>query len=354
MYVRRFRCLQPLSVAVRSCGVNAKYSIEAIFKKSKINEERKKRAIVLDIPQPRCQSLTKWFYDLPHTLFDDEHPLHDAKGMIITPLHRSSVLLIIPSNTVYLPNGSSSAALTSRRLRSGAHPSISFTPSPVTREDHSSRGPDRSSSTMSSRYRSSLDDDDEEERVEKRSKVFLRSADEVTRYTSNASFKKNADMQRSRTPKSRLMHPVPPPSPYPPQDEISKSEKLKSGMLKSGMLKSGLLGTEEDNDDPFFDEDIPDRFSKEHLEERNGRTYLITILIFFICSILIPYLKRKEKWEVLILVLICDRLVSNWVIKIVVFFIKRNFLLHRRILCFIYSVRSSIQRVLWLNMVSIA
>ncbi|KAL5997116.1 hypothetical protein ACLOJK_008044 [Asimina triloba] len=32
------------------------------------------------------------------------------------------------------------------------------------------------------------------------------------------------------------------------------------------MLKSGLLVTEEDDDgDPFFDEDIPDRFNKEHL-----------------------------------------------------------------------------------------
>ncbi|KAL6011814.1 hypothetical protein ACLOJK_002280 [Asimina triloba] len=238
----------------------------------------------------------------------------------------------------------------------------------VSFQDHSSRGPDRSSSTIRRRYRSSSDDDDddddnEEERVEKRSGVFLRSAGEVTRCTSNASFKKNADMLRSRTTKSRLMDPVPPPSTYPPQDEIPKSGKFKSGMLKSGMLKSGLLGTEEDDDDPFFDEDIPDRFSKEHLGTATILEWvsLITILIFFICSILIPYLKRKEvlslhlwKWEVLVLVLICGRLVSGWVIKIAVFFIERNFLLHRRVLYFVYSVRKSVQNFLWLSMVLIA
>ncbi|KAL6005663.1 hypothetical protein ACLOJK_006234 [Asimina triloba] len=128
--------------------------------------------------------------------------LAPSLGTTLTPLHHSSILLIIPDSTAGLLKGSSLAALTSRRSWSGAHPSISLTPSLVMRADHSSRSPDRSSNTMRHHYR-----------------------------TSNTSFKKNVIMQHSRTTESRLMDIVSPPSPYPSQDEISMSGKLKLGIL---------------------------------------------------------------------------------------------------------------------------
>lgn len=60
------------------------------------------------------------------------------------------------------------------------------------------------------------------------------------------------------------------------------------------------------------------------------------------------------KWEVMVLVLICGRLVSDWVIRIAVYFIERNFLLRKRVLYFVYGVKKAVQNCLWLGLVLIA
>ncbi|KAL2321404.1 hypothetical protein Fmac_030373 [Flemingia macrophylla] len=52
---------------------------------------------------------------------------------------------------------------------------------------------------------------------------------------------------------------------------------------------------------------------------------------------------RLWKWEIMVLVLICDSFVFDWVIKIVVFCIERNFLLRKKLLYFVYSVRRIVQ-----------
>jgi hypothetical protein len=57
------------------------------------------------------------------------------------------------------------------------------------------------------------------------------------------------------------------------------------------------------------------------------------------------------KWELLVFVLICGRLVSGWVIRIAVFGVERNFLLQKRVLYFVYGVRSAVQNALWLGLV---
>nr|GLL28400.1 Mechanosensitive ion channel protein [Ipomoea trifida] len=63
---------------------------------------------------------------------------------------------------------------------------------------------------------------------------------------------------------------------------------------------------------------------------------------------------RLWKWEALILVLICGRLVSGWAIRVAVFFIERNFLLRKRLLYFVYGVRNAVQNCIWLGLVLIA
>ncbi|KAM3199766.1 hypothetical protein P3L10_032126 [Capsicum annuum] len=83
-----------------------------------------------------------------------------------------------------------------------------------------------------------------------------------------------------------------------------------------------LKDSEVEEEDPFSDEDLPEEY-------------------------------KKVKFTI-IMVLICGRLVSGWGIRLVVFFIERNFLLRKRALYFVYGLRNSVQNCIWLSLVLIA
>jgi len=137
----------------------------------------------------------------------------------------------------------------------------------------------------------------------------------------------------------------------------------KSGYFsrKSGQLKSGLLGkVDEDDEDPFLDEDLPEDFKtfKFGTIAILQLVSLVLILGALVCSLSIRKLQRLTvwklhlwKWEVMVLALICGRLLSGWIIRVAVFFIERNFLLRKRVLYFVYGVRNAIQNCLWLGVV---
>ncbi|KAL2323975.1 hypothetical protein Fmac_023033 [Flemingia macrophylla] len=163
----------------------------------------------------------------------------------------------------------------------------------------------------------------------------------------SAAFERNLSMQRAKS-RSRLMDP--------PQDLPDKI---------SPQLLSGLLGKkgDDDDDDPFLDEDLPDKFKDTHfslwsLLECFTLTFIIALLVTTLC---VPPLRNKDlwrlrlwKWEVMVLVLICGSFLSHWVIRIAVFCIERNFLLQKKLLYFVYGVRRAVQNSLWLGLVLIA
>ncbi|XP_015571684.2 mechanosensitive ion channel protein 10 [Ricinus communis] len=60
------------------------------------------------------------------------------------------------------------------------------------------------------------------------------------------------------------------------------------------------------------------------------------------------------KWCVLILVIFCGRLVTEWLLNILVFLIERNFLLKKKVLYFVYGLKKSVQAVIWLGLVLLA
>ncbi|KAG8368041.1 hypothetical protein BUALT_Bualt15G0004200 [Buddleja alternifolia] len=146
----------------------------------------------------------------------------------------------------------------------------------------------------------------------------------------------------------------------------------KSGMIRSGQIRSGMLGRasgmlskpgEEEEDDPLFDEDLPDEYKKSKFDALTIAQWISLVLIVtaLACTLAIPEWKSKKlrglsiwKWEVLVLVLICGRLVSGWGIRIVVFFIERNFFMRKRVLYFVYGVRKAVQNCIWLGLVLIA
>lgn len=176
---------------------------------------------------------------------------------------------------------------------------------------------------------------------------------QVLRCTSNASFRSSSSLKRksmiqANKNRSRLLDP--------PEQKPAKSSPTRSGLLAGKR-------PDEDEDDPFLDEDLPQEYKKGKIDLLTlvESVSLILIIAALVCSLTVPYFKHKRpwklelwKWAVLVLVLICGRLVSSWGIRVVVFFIERNFLLRKRVLYFVYGLRKAVKNCLWLGLVLIA
>lgn len=161
-----------------------------------------------------------------------------------------------------------------------------------------------------------------------------------------------------RKTKSRLMDS--PPLPTMAVTSGTEPRELPSGSIR---IKSGALGKSgpgEDDEDDSLDEDIPNEFKRSNF---NFLTILqlislITILAAMVCTFLVLDLRTRSlsglelwKWELLGFVIICGRLVSGCVIRIAVFFVERNFLLRKRVLYFVYGLRTAVQNSIWLSLV---
>ena len=60
------------------------------------------------------------------------------------------------------------------------------------------------------------------------------------------------------------------------------------------------------------------------------------------------------KWCILVLVIFCGRLVTEWFINVLVFLIEMNFLLKKKVLYFVYGLKRSVQVFIWLGLVLLA
>ncbi|KAL0696546.1 hypothetical protein Bca4012_063726 [Brassica carinata] len=208
--------------------------------------------------------------------------------------------------------------------------------------------------TLSPPAKDNSDDssEDEEDRVDET---------EVVKCSSN---RMNKTLMKTKT-RSRLMDP-----PTPVYPDMHSGRTPKSGHLKSGNLKkTAKPGTPnanmdlEEEEDPFSEEDFPEGYQKDKLSLWVIMEWIFLILIIagLICSLVIPFLRGKElwnlalwKWEVMVLVLICGRLVSSWIVRLLVYFVESNFLLRKKVLYFVYGIRKAVQNCLWLGLVLIA
>ncbi|KAE9618514.1 putative mechanosensitive ion channel MscS, LSM domain-containing protein [Lupinus albus] len=183
---------------------------------------------------------------------------------------------------------------------------------------------------------------------------------EVLRCTSNGSLERNLSMQRKSSllktkTRSRLLDP--------PEEPDKRSGRVpRSSQMFSGYMGKKSGGDDEE-DDPFLEDDFPDEYKKTNFSFWVFLEWLSLILMIglLITTLCVPFLSKKNlwqlklwKWEVMVLVLICGRLVSDWVIRIAVFFIERNFLLRKRVLYFVYGVKKAVQNCVWLGLVLIA
>lgn len=178
-----------------------------------------------------------------------------------------------------------------------------------------------------------------------------RAGEDVVVCSSNAAFKRNSTLMRTKT-KSRLMD-------QPEIDQRSQQRTPKS----SGILGKGGDNNIEEDDNIFLDDDFPDEYKKLRYNKWTllQLTSLILIITALACTLAIPDFRNKSlfdlqwwKWEVMILVVICGRLVSGWGIRILVFFIERSFLLRKRVLYFVYGLKRAVQNCIWLALILFA
>ncbi|KAJ0014789.1 hypothetical protein Pint_20870 [Pistacia integerrima] len=81
----------------------------------------------------------------------------------------------------------------------------------------------------------------------------------------------------------------------------------------------------------------------------------LIIMTCLICSLTLKSFKHKVqwglelwKWCLMVMVLFCGRLVSGWLVALLVFIIERNFMLREKVLYFVYGLRKSFQNCAWL------
>ncbi|XP_051114057.1 mechanosensitive ion channel protein 10-like [Andrographis paniculata] len=84
----------------------------------------------------------------------------------------------------------------------------------------------------------------------------------------------------------------------------------------------------------------------------------ITIMTVLIASKTINTLKdfhiwslQPWKWCVLVLVIFCGHLFTEWLSEILVFLIEKNFLLKKKVLYFVFGMKKSIRIVIWLALI---
>ncbi|MCO5602261.1 hypothetical protein L7F22_056390 [Adiantum nelumboides] len=138
-----------------------------------------------------------------------------------------------------------------------------------------------------------------------------------------------------------------------------RSAQLRSGPVRSGMIKnSGFMGRPdgEEEDDPLKDVDMPEGFKRQRWSLLLVFEWVLFFLIMasLICSLTVPALKQRPlwtmalwKWALLVFLLFSGRLVSGWIIRILVVILERNFLLRKRVLYFVYGLRKGVQNFLW-------
>jgi mechanosensitive ion channel protein 4/5/6/7/8/9/10 len=124
-----------------------------------------------------------------------------------------------------------------------------------------------------------------------------------------------------------------------------------------GTPKTPLLDGEEEDED-IYKKETPKR--KRRCRVINSVEWIILILTMgcLITSLVVPMLKRVQvwslpiwKWCLMVIVIFCGRLVTQWFINVLVFMIERNFLLKKKVLYFVHGLKKSVQVFIWFSLV---
>ncbi|KAL8126386.1 mechanosensitive ion channel protein 6-like [Apium graveolens] len=166
--------------------------------------------------------------------------------------------------------------------------------------------------------------------------------------SSNRSFPRESELMRMKS-KSRLIDP--------PDQEYGNYKRI---MKSGGCIEEG---SECHDYDPYVEEDYPEEFKMIKFSKWAVIQFfcLIVIIAVLICSLFVNFCDKNKlfglelwRWGLLLFALLCGRLVAGWGIRVVVFFIELNCMLRKRVLYFVYGLRSAVKNCLWLALILIA
>ncbi|XP_038985355.1 mechanosensitive ion channel protein 10-like [Phoenix dactylifera] len=174
-------------------------------------------------------------------------------------------------------------------------------------------------------------------------------------------------------PKSRFVEQPLPPSASrsvedgrPPAHDRSSSAPCHSSPnpRASGTPKTPLAAADEEEEE---DEEIykKDQFPESGKRARKWkvRTLIEWMILILAMGCLVASLTVRRlqgfviwgleiwKWCLMVTVICCGRLVTQWFITVLVFLIEMNFLLRKKVLYFVYGLKNSVQVCTWLGLV---
>ncbi|XP_050382244.1 mechanosensitive ion channel protein 10-like [Argentina anserina] len=131
--------------------------------------------------------------------------------------------------------------------------------------------------------------------------------------------------------------------------------------------RTPLMGGEEEEDDEEVYKTanlkVHQKTGKKKLKKLVLLEWIVFVSIvgFLIACLTVDKLESKNiwslelwKWCVLALVVLCGRLVTEWLVNILVFVIETNYLLKKKVLYFVYGLKRSVQVFIWLGLVLLA
>ncbi|KAL1822914.1 hypothetical protein ACET3Z_009692 [Daucus carota] len=165
--------------------------------------------------------------------------------------------------------------------------------------------------------------------------------------SSNRSVPRESELMRMKT-KSRLIDPP------------EHFEDFRRSMKSGGCIEEE---SEYHDDDPYVEEDFPEEFKMIKFSKWAVIQVfcMIVIIAALVCSLFVKFSDKNKllgvelwRWGLLLLALLCGRLVAGWGIRVVVFFIELNCMLRKRVLYFVYGLRSAVKNCLWLALILVA
>ncbi|KAB1209423.1 Mechanosensitive ion channel protein 10 [Morella rubra] len=142
-------------------------------------------------------------------------------------------------------------------------------------------------------------------------------------------------------------------------------DKVKSAPITPRTPLIGMPGTEEEDDEEVYNS------ANIRVREATAKKPKMSVLFewiafvcimgFFIACLTVHKLQNSAIWGVelwkcgvLVLVIFCGRLVTEWFMNVLVFLIERNFLLRKKVLYFVYGLQKSVQIFFWLGLILLA
>ncbi|KAG8376200.1 hypothetical protein BUALT_Bualt09G0038400 [Buddleja alternifolia] len=181
-------------------------------------------------------------------------------------------------------------------------------------------------------------------------------------YTTSSNSKPAAEKAQTSPPKSPFMN-----SPNVASSPL-KTPKTSAPITPRTPLMASVGG--EDDDDEDDDEVYTNENPKLDRAKRGKKVKFmvmiewitfVSIMAVLIASITVNKLNDFRiwslelwKWCVLVLVIFCGRLFTEWLSDTLVFLIERNFLLKKKVLYFVFGLKKSIRVVIWLALILLA